>query len=325
MKPTIRGRLLASQLNATMEAVVHAAALMRRRKPLRWPIERVRNINFAGSDHPEQHVDIYYPTDREGPLPVVLYIHGGGFGTGSTNTHWLVACEYARLGHIVVNVSYRRTPHVRYPDPLRDVMAAAIWTRDNVERFGGDPARLVFAGESAGGNLSLALTCASCYELPEMWARSYFSEGIVPIAAMPACGILQVSDVERYWAHRRSTWPERSLIRATARGYVPDERTLCRHSLADPLLIIESELSPERPLPPMFALGSTGDPLVDDTRRLADALRRRGVYVEAPVFDGPGHGFHLMTWERDYKAAWAQKGEFLARVESGSVTHEPAN
>jgi len=85
----------------------------------------------------------------------------------------------------------------RFPTPLEDVCRAFDWVVKNAERFGGDPSRIVLAGESAGANLVTSLALALAYERPEPFAKLAFATGVVPRAVVPACGVFQVSDLAR--------------------------------------------------------------------------------------------------------------------------------
>jgi acetyl esterase len=90
-------------------------------------------------------------------LPVVIYVHGGGFVLGSLDTHdrlmRLLALDSAAA---VIGVDYRLAPEYPFPAPLDDCVAAVHWIRAEAGRLGVDPERIVLAGDSAGANLALA-------------------------------------------------------------------------------------------------------------------------------------------------------------------------
>src|SRR5439155_19995964 len=92
----------------------------------------------------------------------------------------------------------RLAPQHRFPAAIEDVCEAWRWLAANAASYGGDVERMMVAGESAGGNLATALTLSACYERPEPFARAVFEANAVPRAVMPACGILQVSNPERF-------------------------------------------------------------------------------------------------------------------------------
>ena len=120
------------------------------------PVFRVQDCSIPGpaTDLP---IRIYAPGD-DGPYPVTLGIHGGGWVLGDIVTEDLSCRGLAnRANCIVVSVEYRRAPEAPFPEPLNDCYAALEWIAENAASFGGDPSRLAVAGTSAGGNLSAAV------------------------------------------------------------------------------------------------------------------------------------------------------------------------
>lgn len=104
------------------------------------------------------HVRVIGPTDR-GPRPVVLWIHGGGYVMGrAKQDDGLCGRLAARLGVTVVSVDYRLAPEHPFPAPLEDCFAAYEFVHREAGSLGVDPARMVIAGQSAGGGLAAALT-----------------------------------------------------------------------------------------------------------------------------------------------------------------------
>lgn len=104
-------------------------------------------------------VRIVTPIGASGPLPAVLYVHGGGWVLGNTGTHDRLVRELAvGAGVAVVFVEYERSPEARYPVALEQAYATARWiVRDGIAE-GLDATRLAVAGDSAGGNMAAALT-----------------------------------------------------------------------------------------------------------------------------------------------------------------------
>ncbi len=93
-----------------------------------------------------------------GALPVIYHVHGGGMVLGDRRVGVSGALEYAReLDAVVVSVEYRLAPEHPHPAPIEDVYAGLLWTAEHAKEIGGDPARIVIMGASAGGGLSAAL------------------------------------------------------------------------------------------------------------------------------------------------------------------------
>jgi acetyl esterase len=225
-----------------------------------------------------------------------------------------MALSFARHGYLVFNVNYRLAPGHPYPAALEDCAAAYAWVVANAHRYGGDVSRLILAGESAGANLVTALTVAACFERPAEPARRVFSTAVVPRAVVPACGILQVSDVDRLVRRRPlPSWLVDRLVEVQ-RAYLPGDLTEAERELADPLCVLETDEPAVRPLPPFFAAVGTKDPLLDDTRRLGRALARRGVRCLTRYYTGEVHAFHALVFRPQARACWRDTFGFLDAI-----------
>lgn len=288
-------------------------------EPAKHGIEVERNVPYGDASHPVRVLDVYRPQASAELRPAVLYVHGGGFRILSKDTHWIMALAYARRGYVVFNVDYRLAPTHRFPAAVEDVCAAYAWVVANAARFGADSGQLVLAGESAGANLVASLTIAACYARPEPHARAVFDTGIVPVAVLPACGMHQVTDARRFTRRKRGLSrfiadrleevAEAYLGAGRGRAHVEGE-----HDLADPVVFFERGLPPARPLPPFFLPVGTADPILDDTRRLARALRTLGVDVDERYYDGEIHAFHAFVFRAKARLHWADTYAFLDRV-----------
>lgn len=312
----VRQRVGALVVDNAFRGLARAGALLPAARPERHRVEVTRDLCY-GSAHrrrPEHHLDVYRPLASRPPHPVVLYVHGGGFRILSKETHWIMALAFARRGYLVFNISYRLAPRHPYPAPLEDAAAAFEWVVGRAGAFGGDLSRLVLAGESAGANLVTALAVASCYERPEPFARRVFDTGVVPRAVVAQCGLHQVSDTHRF-VRRKPRFPrflwdrleevERAYLGA-ARRDLPGGL-----ALADPLCVLEGADGPARPLPAFVASVGTRDPLLDDTRRLAAAVRRHGAPCLERYYEGELHAFQAMVFRKNARRCWLSTYSFL--------------
>jgi len=115
----------------------------------------IRDVVVPGE--PDVPVRVYAPEGREGPLPGMLYIHGGGFVLGNVSMFDGDAKRIAaEVGAVVVSVEYRLAPENPFPAGLDDCYAALVWTAESAAELGIDPARLAVGGDSAGGGLAAA-------------------------------------------------------------------------------------------------------------------------------------------------------------------------
>ena len=298
-------------------------------RPERHGVEVIRDVPYHDTGRTEHLCDIYRPATGTGPWPVVFYVHGGGFAILSKDTHWIMALGFAKRGFVVVSINYRLAPRHRFPAAVEDACTALRWTVDNVARYGGDPTRLVLAGESAGANLVTTLAIATSYRRHEPCARALFDAGIRPAVCMPACGILQVSDVARFSRRKRLPMMISGRMHEVASAYLGEHMhsPVAQHlDLADPLLFLERGLPPERPLPAFFAAVGTRDPLLDDTRRLAAALTRLGVPHQAEYYPGELHAFHALFWRQNARMYWSHALDFVnAHLPEATPSPAPAS
>jgi acetyl esterase len=282
-------------------------------RPEKHGVEVIKDVPYRDSALVEHRLDVYRPIERKGPLPVVLYVHGGAFCILSKETHWIMALAFARRGYVVFNINYRLAPRHKFPAGIEDVCRCYEWLGKNVELWGGDPERITLAGESAGANLVTALSIATSYERPEPWARAAFEAGIQPKAVVPACGLFQVTDTQRFermgkfprWLTRHLSDIERHYLGGVEHAH---ERAL---DLANPLSHLERGETPARPLPRYFVGCGTKDVLLDDSRRLKAALDRTGATCKLVVYPGELHAFNAFVWRDAAKDYWNQCHGFL--------------
>ena len=292
--------------------------------PERHGVEVISDVPYKPGGASAHQLDVYRPIERAGPLPVVIYVHGGAFRSLSKDTHWLMALAWARQGYVVFNVNYRLAPAYRFPAALEDLTHAWAWVAVYAEQYGGDPARLVVSGESAGGNLVSAMTLATVAERPEYWARDLYDLNLNPQVVVPACAVLQVSDPRRWSRRRRAAGKKaprvvQGMLDNTWRVYsnrpADGPESVGDFGLMDPLVVVESLARGDgaltRPLPAFFLPVGVADPLLDDHRRMESALRALGGVAEARYYPGMEHAFHAFVWRKAAKQCWKDTFAFV--------------
>ncbi len=102
----------------------------------------------------------YFPRiDKETPLPVFVFFHGGGWALGTLDEYESICQKICyQTPCLVISVDYHLAPQYKFPEPLNDCYTATQWIAERVQQFGGDPNRLAIGGDSAGGNLAAAVT-----------------------------------------------------------------------------------------------------------------------------------------------------------------------
>lgn len=233
--------------------------------------------HLAPSPHGDVPVRVYRPRAVDG-LPLVVFLHGGGWTIGSVADYDPIVRQIAaRADAVVVSVDYRLAPEHPFPAPYDDAWAGLQWAVANAPSIGADPARVALWGDSAGGNLSAAVA---------LRARDEGGPALVlQVLVYP------VTDAAMDTVSYRDNGEGYFLERATMR-YFWDAYTRNGTDGSDP------RLSPLRAdlhdLPPAVVITAEFDPLRDEGEAYAAALAAAGVSVEQRRFDGAIHGFAMM-------------------------------
>jgi len=116
-----------------------------------------RNIAYADPAHERQVLDVYSPRNAKN-LPVVFWIHGGGWQAGDKSSVQIKPQAFMDRGFVFVSTNYRLLPNVDMATIVRDIARSIRWVHDHINEYGGDPNRLFVMGHSAGAQLA-ALIC----------------------------------------------------------------------------------------------------------------------------------------------------------------------
>jgi acetyl esterase/lipase len=138
-----------------------------------------RDIPYAEPAQPRQVLDVYAPAGAR-KLPVVFWIHGGGWQTGDKSNVNTKPRAFADRGFVFVSTNYRLLPHVDMGTIVRDVAKAVGWVNDHISEYGGDPKRLFIMGHSAGAQLA-ALLCTDDRYLKAEGVSLGAVRGCVPV------------------------------------------------------------------------------------------------------------------------------------------------
>jgi acetyl esterase len=219
-------------------------------------------------------VHIYTP-DGAGPFPVLLYSHGGGWVAGSLAQYDRV-CRY--LAHtvpcIVVYVDYRLAPRHKFPVPLEDVYAALRWTYNGAKSLNADPRRIAVGGESAGGNLSAAVS---------MMARDRGGPPVkFQLLVIPATNLSSL-DTPSYRENASRSELSKTAVEM-ARGLYLRNTEDRYNPYASPLLA--KDLSR---LPPALVITGEYDIVRDEGEAYAKRLQQAGVPARFVRCKGLGH------------------------------------
>lgn len=217
----------------------------------------------AFGSHPAHRLDIYRPVPQGAgaalgkPLPIIFFIYGGSWQSGTREGYGFAARALAARGFVVAIPDYRLVPEVRFPAFLEDNALALRWVRSNAARLGGDPDRIVLVGHSAGAYNAAMLA------LNPRWLGGdrRFVRGFAGLAGpydfLPLSG----------------------PITTAAFGAAPDPRQ------TQPITFASAGD------PPSLLLHGTRDTVVlpRNSQRLAERLRAQGVDARLKLYPGLGH------------------------------------
>jgi acetyl esterase len=245
------------------------------------PVASVKDITVKGAAGPLA-ARVYRNTQDQSPT--VVFFHGGGWVAGDLETH----DRQARLlvietGAVVVSVDYRRPPETRFPGAFEDAFASVRDIIKRIDQFGGDNKRVGVAGDSAGGNLA-ATAAIACRD-----------EGIALAGQLLVYPVIDAAG--NYADAKENTrYPSRT---ENAEGYFLSRAVMewfAGHYLDDTKHGTDWRVSPLRAkslagLAPAIVTTAWFDPLRDEGKAYADALKAAGVATK--YYDGPGliHGY----------------------------------
>ena len=243
----------------------------------------LRDLTYADVNGHRLGLDLYLPANSTGPVPTVVWVHGGAWYEGDKSC--CCAAFLATRGCAVASVNYRLSGEALFPAQIHDVKGAVRWLRAHADEYRLDPLRFGAWGDSAGGHLVALL--GTSYGVPEL-------EGVVgghleqSSRVQAVCDwfgptdMLQIGDRPSEPDHYGPDSAEARLFG----GPVHARRELV--TLANPI----THVGPDAP--PFLIQHGDQDPIVPyhQSEILADALRSVGVPVTLEIVRGAGHGFH---------------------------------
>lgn len=243
-----------------------------------------RDLAYVSGGHPRQALDLYLPR-AVGPLPLIIWIHGGAFRMGSKegSQHDHLPLEYLAQGYALASINYRLSQHALFPAQIEDCKAAVRWLRAHAAGFKLDPERFAAWGPSAGGHLAAMLGTTGHFTQFDAGAyRDVSSRVQCVVDFFGPTDFLQM-DAQRMpdgQIHNAPDSPESELIGG------PIQEHAEKVARANPISYVTAYA------PPFLIVHGDRDPLVpyEQSTLLVAALQAAGVPVTFYTVTGGGHG-----------------------------------
>ncbi|MBV6500185.1 MAG: hypothetical protein CJBNEKGG_02655 [Prosthecobacter sp.] len=267
-------------------------------RPLPAGIEALRDLPYAATDNPRQKLDLYLPKNRRPgkPLPVIVFIHGGGWRAGDKSSGISNLSRFVESGDYAgVSVGYRLTQEAQWPAQIHDCKAAIRWIKAHAAEHGLDATKIGVWGSSAGGHLVSFLGTSGDVKELEGTLGAHLDQDSGVTCVVNYFGpedfltmIRQPSSVDRT---KGRDYPEALLLG----GPVPEREAAARE--ASPVTHVSKGDAP------FFTAHGTEDPLVPfaQAEEIHAALKKAGVSSLLQVMSGGGHGFRSPLLEERVK------------------------
>ena len=251
-----------------------------RRPRLPDGVKTHRNLAYVENGHDRQKLDLYVPESPE-PLPLIIWVHGGGWQAGSKDGCPPLRAGYTELGYAVASIGYRLSGDAVFPAQIEDCKAAIRWLRAHAQEYGLAPERFGVWGSSAGGHLVALLGTSGDVEDFDVGAHSDQSSRVQAV-----CDYYGPTDFKvfvttpRYESHAKRNSPENKLIGGSVLEN-PD-----KVARVNPITYVSNDD------PPFLIVHGDEDGTVplNQSQLLFEALKEAGVPVHLHTIHGAGHG-----------------------------------
>jgi acetyl esterase len=244
----------------------------------------IEDRTIPGGPNGQVPIRIVRPHQTRGRLPVVMYFHGGGWVLGDRNTHDRLIREIANgAGAAVVFVDYTRSPEAKYPVAIEEAYEATKYVAENGKGLKVDSTRIAVAGDSAGGNMAIAVTMLAKqrHDHPKIEYQVLF---------YPVTDGTNL-DTASYRQMATNHFLTREAMKWFWNHYLPDQDARSEPT-ASPVVAPVEQL---KGLPPALVLTAEFDVLRDEGEAYAHKLTEAGVIVTAVRYLGTMHDFVMLN------------------------------
>ena len=266
-------------------------------------VVRFDNVQY-GKDKKWQILDVYRPKEKEGKLPVIISVHGGGWVYGTKEVYQFYCMSLAQRNFVVVNFNYRLAPEHKYPAQIEDVNAVVKWILENRDIYDFDTDNIFALGDSAGGHLLSVYSAMLC---DEAYAKHY---------GIDTPKDFQFNAIALNCGAYRQTMPEK---RGLFKGLMDD--LLPRGWTKEDLDMLNSYDKVKPGYPPVFLMTANGDFLKDQPELIMPYLEEYGIPYELHIYGNEdnvlGHVFHVNMRLEDARLCNDEECAFFRKYMKG--------
>jgi acetyl esterase/lipase len=242
-------------------------------------VDAHRDLAYVEGGHQKQKLDLYLPENPSAPLPLIIWIHGGGWAAGSKDG--CPAARFVAQGYAAASLEYRLSGDAVFPAQIEDCKASIRWLRAHAKEYHLDPTRFGVWGSSAGGHLVALVGTSGDVKEFDVGANLDQSSRVQAVCDFYGpTDLLRFVTTPGYESHATAGSPESRLIG----GIVEQNKDKAAH--ANPIIYVTKDD------PPFLIVHGDKDPTVppNQSELLFEALKKTGVSAHFHTIHGAGHG-----------------------------------
>lgn len=249
-------------------------------------VQAYRDLQYIDDGHERHRLDLFVPQKAEKPLPLIIWIHGGGWSGGDKSGCPPLRAGYTQRGFAVASINYRLSQHAIFPAQIEDCKAAIRWLRAHAKQYNLNAERFGVWGSSAGGHLVALVGTSGDVKEFEVGANLNLSSRVQCVMDDYGPTLFTQMDAHRIpgatLVHDAAASPESKLIG----GLISDPANAAKVARVNPVTYVTKDD------PPFLIVHGDADPLVPhhQSEMLFDALKAAGVRVRLNTVKGGGHG-----------------------------------
>jgi len=224
-------------------------------------------------------VRIYNPLENQ-TLPVLIFIHGGGWFAGNIDTHDVFCRKIAKFAKcLIASVDYRLAPENKFPTALEDCCEACNWVKKHIKDYSGDPSNIAVCGDSSGGNLAAALSHMLIAEDLPIFKFQFLIFPVMNLSSL---------NTESYQLFGKDYGLTKEDMQWFINKYL-NHSGEARHSSASPLISNNFSM-----IPKSYIITAGYDVLKDEANAYAEKLKAAGISVIQKCYEDMIHGFIVL-------------------------------